>query len=183
MAHVNIIYCGSCEQLPADHFRSCPYGPMDKAPAYGAGDSGFESQYGLVFFLKNVRGDARIELATSCTRSRNHTTRPITLNHAKEEGRAGVEPATYRAATNCSTTELTPLDRSVHTKNIWRSRVSIPVPPACKAGALPFELHPRIYLHNGPQKKRLCANRESNPALKLGKLQCYRYTIGANVTF
>ena len=23
------------------------YGPMDKAPAYGAGDSGFESQYGL----------------------------------------------------------------------------------------------------------------------------------------
>jgi hypothetical protein len=25
----------------------CPYGPMDKAPAYGAGDSGFESRYGL----------------------------------------------------------------------------------------------------------------------------------------
>jgi hypothetical protein len=24
---------------------------MDKAPAYGAGDSGFESQYGLYFFL------------------------------------------------------------------------------------------------------------------------------------
>jgi hypothetical protein len=23
---------------------------MDKAPAYGAGDSGFESQYGLLFF-------------------------------------------------------------------------------------------------------------------------------------
>ena len=23
---------------------------MDKTPAYGAGDSGFESQYGLVFF-------------------------------------------------------------------------------------------------------------------------------------
>jgi hypothetical protein len=31
--------------------RSCPYGPMDKAPAYGAGDSGFESQYGLNLFL------------------------------------------------------------------------------------------------------------------------------------
>ena len=25
---------------------------MDKAPAYGAGDSGFESQYGLLFFLQ-----------------------------------------------------------------------------------------------------------------------------------
>jgi hypothetical protein len=64
-------------------------------------------------------GDARIELATSCTQSRNHTTRPITLEPAwagqttgfdtqKRQGRAGVEPATYRAATNCSTTELTP---------------------------------------------------------------------------
>jgi hypothetical protein len=29
------------------------------------------------------------------------------------------------------------------------------------------------------QQKENCANRESNPALKLGKLQCYRYTIGA----
>ena len=100
--------------------RGCPYGPMDKAPAYGAGDSGFESQYGLIFFvslpLKPVvptflifclgrtanlslvltlrgsisrhspdqkkGGDARIELATSCTRSRNHTTRPITRRSA-----------------------------------------------------------------------------------------------------
>lgn len=31
------------------------------------------------------------------------------------------------------------------------------------------------------EKKNTCANRESNPALKLGKLQCYRYTIGASV--
>jgi hypothetical protein len=30
-------------------------------------------------------------------------------------------------------------------------------------------------------KKENCANRESNPALKLGKLQCYRYTIGARL--
>jgi hypothetical protein len=58
---------------------SSPYGPMDKAPAYGAGDSGFESQYGLIFFSpvssaglmqfspyqkKVLR--ARIELATFC---------------------------------------------------------------------------------------------------------------------
>jgi hypothetical protein len=28
--------------------------------------------------------------------------------------------------------------------------------------------------------QKVCANRESNPALKLGKLQCYRYTIGAD---
>ena len=26
----------------------------------------------------------------------------------------------------------------------WRCRGSNPVPPACKAGALPFELHPRV---------------------------------------
>jgi hypothetical protein len=116
--------------------RQGPYGPMDKAPAYGAGDSGFESQYGLffvpsstifVFFLlrcffsptagfslflscfrparsastgeegdeekyqprsnrggrgqaikKKRGGDTGIEPVTSCTRSRNHTTRPIT---------------------------------------------------------------------------------------------------------
>ena len=31
----------------------------------------------------------------------------------KVKGRAGVEPATYRAATNCSTTELTPQRRHV----------------------------------------------------------------------
>ena len=28
-----------------------PCGPMDKAPAYGAGDSGFKSQQGLSFFI------------------------------------------------------------------------------------------------------------------------------------
>jgi len=34
--------------------------------------------YGRMHVAKK-RGDARIELATSCTQSRNHTTRPITL--------------------------------------------------------------------------------------------------------
>ena len=42
--------------LDSDWYVS-PYGPMDKAPAYGAGDSGFESRYGLLFcfcpFTKN----------------------------------------------------------------------------------------------------------------------------------
>jgi hypothetical protein len=27
---------------------------MDKAPAYGAGDSGFESQYGLILLLSDA---------------------------------------------------------------------------------------------------------------------------------
>ena len=31
-----------------------------------------------------------------------------TIIRVEKEGRAGVEPATYRAATDCSTTELTP---------------------------------------------------------------------------
>jgi hypothetical protein len=75
-------------------------------------------------------------------------------------------------------------------QKMWRSRVSIPVPPACKAGALPFELHPQgrqeyatkgDTIHSSGEQKENCANRESNPALKLGKLQCYRYTIGARL--
>ena len=77
--------------------------------------------------------------------------------------------------------------KAMRPKKVWRSRVSIPVPPACKAGALPFELHPRQssvslvqrYRFCTMEQKENCANRESNPALKLGKLQCYRYTIGA----
>ena len=32
----------------------------------------------------------------------------IVWNVQQKEGQAGVEPATYRAATNCSTTELLP---------------------------------------------------------------------------
>ena len=50
--------------------QKCPYGPMDKAPAYGAGDSGFESRYGLflqllIFFLfLGDQVDAGVEPAT-----------------------------------------------------------------------------------------------------------------------
>ena len=40
--------------------------PLDQSPA-----------------AKKKRGDARIELATSCTQSKNHTTRPITRSGAK----------------------------------------------------------------------------------------------------
>ena len=38
--------------------------------------------------------------------------------------------------------------KAMRPKKVWRSRVSIPVPPACKAGALPFELHP----HRTPEQ-------------------------------
>ena len=37
-------------------------------------------------------------------------------------------------------------------KKKWRSRVSIPVPSACKADALPFELHPQGCVN--PKKKK-----------------------------
>jgi hypothetical protein len=35
--------------LPTQQSR--PFGPVDKAPAYGAGDRGFKSRNGLVFFF------------------------------------------------------------------------------------------------------------------------------------
>ena len=41
-----------CQHLVFESYR--PYGPMDKAPAYGAGDSGFESQYGLILLLSDA---------------------------------------------------------------------------------------------------------------------------------
>ena len=42
-------------------------------------------------------GDARIELATSCTRSKNHTTRPITQTHCnKKAPEVRLELTTYR---------------------------------------------------------------------------------------
>jgi hypothetical protein len=52
----------------------------------------------------------------------------------------------------------------VHTmktnKNSWRSRVSIPVHPACKAGALPFELHPhnRLMLESTSPQQSVTKN-------------------------
>jgi hypothetical protein len=132
---------------------------MDKAPAYGAGDSGFESQYGLLSFslshlsfflcqfgsffcpplfpkrLSIIRNDSvSIEEKKAPQKEgvmRESNSRPpapeagiIPLDQSprrramfahlapKGKGRAGVEPATYRAATNCSTTELTPRRRS-----------------------------------------------------------------------
>jgi hypothetical protein len=49
--------------------------------------------------------------------------------------------------------------------------------PKVNMGALHLEMELCCI---GEQNEK-CANRESNPALKLGKLQCYRYTIGARL--
>ena len=90
-----------------------PCGLMDKALPSGGRDCGFESRLGLIGILfsgpgpltlvcglwgsgakilasaptrgrRKKGGDARIELATSCTLSKNHTTRPIT--HIRTRG-------------------------------------------------------------------------------------------------
>ena len=58
------------------------------------------------------------------------------------------------------------------TKKVWRSRVSIPVPPACKAGALPFELHPRgrlsIRLHETRSAARRAKRKLRQPGVEPG---------------
>ena len=43
----------------------------------------------------------------------------------------------------------------------WRIRVSIPVPPACEAGALPFELIPRNTFFNA-KEARFCVQTDNN---------------------
>ena len=39
-------------------------------------------------------------------------------------------------------------------KKVWRIRASIPAPPACKAGALPFELIPQSCLNNQTKQNK-----------------------------
>ena len=48
------------------------------------------------------------------------------------------------------------------TKRRWRSRVSIPVPPACEAGALPFELHPPLSMIYTPNSNKYKTHRYSS---------------------
>ena len=50
----------ACTAIP---YLECPVGPMDKAPASGAGDSGFESPAGLHYV---VRSDAPILIFSFC---------------------------------------------------------------------------------------------------------------------
>ena len=47
-------------------------------------------------------------------------------------------------------------------KRRWRSRVSIPVPPACEAGALPFELHPPLSMIYTPNSNKYKTHRYSS---------------------
>jgi hypothetical protein len=49
---------------------------MDKAPAYGAGDSGFESQYGLNSFSPSFLGLVQLFF---CLHAREDVPRPISL--------------------------------------------------------------------------------------------------------
>ena len=72
---------------------------MDKAPAYGAGDSGFESQYGLILFLFHSMRNSFL-YADAKTGSR-FTTR-ITLYHPRRTLDADVAPTDAKMApTKC----------------------------------------------------------------------------------
>ena len=55
-------------------------------------------------------------------------------------GSNGLEPSTSRLSAECSN------QLSYQPSFWWRLRESNPWPPACKAGALPAELNPRIFL-------------------------------------
>src|SRR5579872_6441544 len=66
------------------------------------------------------RGDARIELATSCTQNKNHTTRPIT-HKEKKWGDARIELATSCTLSKNHTTRPithTKLDSTPHCSRV-----------------------------------------------------------------
>ena len=72
-------------------------------------------------------------------------------------GLDGLEPSTSRlSGARSSHLSYRPLYSSVVVVRVhlwWRWRESNPWPPACRAGALPAELHPRLgFLRNDPQK-------------------------------
>ena len=77
---------------------------MDKAPAYGAGDSGFESRYGLFFFqgCKKIQatGFEPVPLSRLAPKASALTTRPSL--RSKKLPQAGLEPATPRLEVWCS---------------------------------------------------------------------------------
>jgi hypothetical protein len=70
----------------------------------------------------------------------------------------GFEPGLPRPQRGVLTTRLMEQCICVKFLNLWRCRVSIPVPRACKARALPIELHPQftffILIHNIVEKKK-----------------------------
>jgi hypothetical protein len=105
----------------------------------------------------------------------------VEIKASKNKGRAGVEPATYRAATNCSTTELTPqLDDISHVGSFLQK--DQPTNNKRIGGGAGYRslclLHAKQALYhlsytpsigecgNKTKINHNCANRESNPALK-----------------
>ena len=103
------------------------------------------SQWGLIRAPKKKNEHTR-----GGTRTRNLLLRreaPYPLGHASFPVDCGVIAPPWKKTNGLrepakkSATSL----RHIYTK-MWRSRVSIPVPPACEAGALPFELHPHVIL-------------------------------------
>ena len=59
-------------------FSPLPYGPMDKAFAYGAKDSGFESPFGLFFFKKKKPTEA-CDMPLFCLEARDGLTKLCVL--------------------------------------------------------------------------------------------------------
>jgi hypothetical protein len=141
------------------NFSRCPYGPMDKAPAYGAGDSGFESQYGLSFciflffvlFCLFVFGLYLLPVPSSRLHSRLVSTsvcsQPIKSRHltctqnGREEPRLCISRCLY-ASTAARATKSGVMRES-------NSR-----PPAPEAGIIPLDQSPNLCAWKGSHLTR-----------------------------
>ena len=113
---------------------------MDKAPAYGAGDSGFESQYGLTFFFFFPFFFCSLAVLRL----------PAGPTHV---------PSTRKASRR--RTAATPLDHKKHTwarrptkKEEGVMRESNSRPPAPEAGIIPLDQSPSCAQYAGKNKQK-----------------------------